>query len=92
VALGSLSELGADARDALVPDDLIKPEASLLGLGALVVDSLFAGADAGVSVSICCEGSHSFLQLRCDTFWMAFSPWASMLSFQRRMTRVTSYA
>jgi hypothetical protein len=37
-------ELGADAGDAFVPDDLIKPE--LLSLGALVLDGLFAGADA----------------------------------------------
>ena len=36
-ALGSLGELGANAGDALVPDDLIKLEASLLGLGSLVL-------------------------------------------------------
>jgi hypothetical protein len=47
-ALGSLSELCADAGDAFVPDDLIKLEAGLLSLGALVVDGLLAGADAGV--------------------------------------------
>jgi len=30
--LGALGELGTDAGDAFVPDDLIEPEAYLLGL------------------------------------------------------------
>jgi hypothetical protein len=47
-ALGALGELGADAGDPFVPNDLIQLEAGLLGLGALVLDGLLAGADAGV--------------------------------------------
>jgi hypothetical protein len=41
-------ELGADARDALVPNNLVELDAGLFGLSALVLDSLFACADAGV--------------------------------------------
>jgi hypothetical protein len=51
--LGAFGELGADAGDAFVPDDLIKLEAAPLGLGALVVDGLLAGADTRIE-----DGSH----------------------------------
>ena len=51
--MGSLGELGADAGDTLVPDDLIKFETALLSLGALVLYGLLGGADAGVE-----NGSH----------------------------------
>jgi hypothetical protein len=37
-ALGSLSELCADAGDAFIPDELIKPESQLLCLGTLVLN------------------------------------------------------
>jgi hypothetical protein len=46
--LRPLREFGADAGDAFIPDDLIKLEAGLLRLSALVLDSLFARADTGV--------------------------------------------
>ena len=38
-ALGAFSQLGADAGDAFVPDDLIKPEAAMMNQ----THSLFAG-------------------------------------------------
>jgi hypothetical protein len=38
--LRSFGELGADAGEAFVPDDLIELEACLLGVSALMLDGL----------------------------------------------------
>jgi hypothetical protein len=47
-SLWSLRKLRADPGDPFVPYDLVEPEAGFLGLGALVLDGLLSGADAGV--------------------------------------------
>jgi hypothetical protein len=47
--LRSLGEPGADTGDAVIGKHLVEPEASGLGLGALMLQSLVRSRDAGTS-------------------------------------------
>ena len=51
-SLGPLSKLGADSRDAFVPDDFVELEPDLLGLSTLVLDCLLTCADAALDLGV----------------------------------------